>query len=98
VTRDDIIAAILERRAIIEAEGATALNLYGSRARGDHRPDSDADFFVDHDPAKMFSLLELTGIKLLIDEALGFEAHVTTRTSLHPKLREQIEQQAVRVF
>ena len=39
-----------------------------------------------------------SGVKILIDEALGLEAHVTTRDSLNPKLRERIERQAVRVF
>ena len=67
-------------------------------ARGDHRPDSDVDLFVDYDPSKPFSLFDLAGIKLLIDEALDLEAHVTTRDSLHPKLRDRIERQAIRVF
>jgi hypothetical protein len=39
--RDKIEAMILSRANAIRARGATALYLYGSRARGDHRPDSD---------------------------------------------------------
>jgi predicted nucleotidyltransferase len=58
----------------------------------------DVDIFVDYDVSRPFSLLDLAGVKLAIDLALGLEAHVTTRDSLHPKLRAEIERQAVRVF
>ena len=45
-----------------------------------------------------FSLLELVGIKLLLEKKLGVPVDVTTRDSLHPMLRAEIEQSAVRVF
>ncbi len=31
-------------------------------------------------------------------DALGIEIDLTTRNSLHPKLRDQIESEAVRIF
>ena len=98
MTRDEIVSALLKVKPSIEREGATSLYMYGSRARGDARADSDLDLFVEYDTSKTFSLLDLVGIKLIVDAALGLEAHVTTRDSLHPKLKAKIEQQAVRVF
>ncbi len=60
--------------------------------------DSDLDLFVDYDPAKKFSLVDLVDIKLLLEQELGIEVDVTTRDSLHPMLRNEIERTAVRVF
>jgi uncharacterized protein len=82
----------------IRARGATALYIFGSRARGDHRSDSDLDGFVDYDPAQRFSLTDLIGIELLIERELGLKADLTTHKALHPLLREQIEREAIRVF
>jgi uncharacterized protein len=84
--------------AAIKAKGATALFIFGSRARGDHRPESDLDVFVDFDPDQKFSLFDLVGIQQLIEDAVGLEVHVTTRDALHPALRDTIEREAIRVF
>jgi hypothetical protein len=82
----------------IRALGATSLYLFGSIARDEARPVSDIDLFIDYDPASRFSLVELVGIKQLLEEELGMEVDVTTRDSLHPMLKSEIEQSAVRIF
>ena len=89
----------LKRQAdAVKALGATSLYLFGSVARDDAKTHSDLDLFIDYDPDGKFSLLELVGIKLLLEEKLGVQVDVTTRDSLHPMLRADIEQSAVRVF
>ena len=82
----------------LKGKGATALFIYGSRARGLHRPDSDLDVFVDYDPGRKFSLLDLADLKLFLEEELDVDVHITTRDSLHPRLRPIIERQAIQVF
>lgn len=74
------------------------LYLFGSAARDKARPDSDLDLFIDYDPARRFSLLDLVGIKQLLEEQMSAEIDITTRDSLHPMLKDDIERSAVRVF
>ena len=96
--RREAITTLREQAADIKALGATALYLFGSTARDDAMPFSDLDLFVDYDPAKKFSLVDLVDIKLLLEQELGIEVDATTRDSLHPMLRNEIERTALQVF
>ena len=92
------IEILQSRAAEAQGLGATALYLFGSTARDQAAEGSDVDLFVDYDPGKKFSLVDLVDIKLLLEQELGIEVDVTTRDSLHPMLRNEIERTAVRVF
>jgi predicted nucleotidyltransferase len=82
----------------IKAKGATSLYVFGSTVRDEANASSDLDLFIDYDRGSKFSLLDLVDIKLLVEAELGLEVDVTTRDSLHPMLKDDIEQSAVRVF
>ena len=45
-----------------------------------------------------FSILDLVGIKLLLEDELSLDVHITTKNSLHPKLKNDIEAQSICVF
>jgi predicted nucleotidyltransferase len=62
----------------VKAFGVTSLYLFGSSARDAANLDSDIDLFVDYDPARKFSLLDLAAIKRLLEERLAVEVDVTT--------------------
>jgi predicted nucleotidyltransferase len=96
--RDEIIARIRKHAEAIRAEGATAVHLFGSVARDEARADSDVDVFVDCDPDSDFSLLDMIGIKHLIEDDIGRPVHITTRDSLHPMLRDRILNESIRVL
>jgi hypothetical protein len=98
MNRNETIARLKACADAVKARGATSLYLFGSTARGEAKVDSDIDMFIDYDPRKKFSLVDLAGIKLLLEDALGVDVDVTTRDSLHPMLRKDIEQSALRVF
>jgi uncharacterized protein len=98
MNRREAIEDLKRHADAIKALGATSLYLFGSVARDEANMRSDLDLFIDYDPEGKFSLLELVGIKLLLEEKLGVKVDVTTRDSLHPMLRADIEQSAVRVF
>ena len=96
MTRADAISRLQQHADAIKAKGATALYLFGSTVRNEAQPASDLDLFVDHGAG--FSLLDLVGIQQLLEEELVTSVDVTTRGSLHPQLKADIEQSAIRVF
>jgi predicted nucleotidyltransferase len=98
MTRDEIIARIRKHADAIRAEGATSLYLFGSAAREEMGPSGDIDVFVDYDPESRFSLLNLSGIRLIVMDELNCEVDITTRSSLRPPLRDRILADAVRVL
>jgi predicted nucleotidyltransferase len=98
VTRSEAIASLTRHAGALKERGAMALYVFGSTVREDARPESDLDLFIDYDDTRKFSLFDLVGIKLFLEEALKTKVDVTTRDSLHPMLRADIERSAVRVF
>lgn len=94
----DAISKLKQHAQAVERMGATSLYLFGSTARDEAIASSDLDIFIDYDPGRRFSLLDLVGIKQFLEEELAVEVDVTTRNSLHPLLRNDIEQSAVRIF
>lgn len=89
----------LKRRAnVIKDMGATSLYLFGSFAQDEAKSHSDIDLFIDYDPNGHFNAFDLVGIKQFLEGELGVEVDITTRDGLHPMLRADIEQSALRVF
>jgi uncharacterized protein len=98
MTRNEAIARLKDCAAAVQERGATSLYLFGSSARDEAGPQSDLDLFIDYDPARRFSLVDLAAIQNLLEERLATKVDVTTRDSLHPRLRDTITRSAVRVF
>ncbi len=96
--RPDAIAALQRHAEAVKALGVTALYVFGSTARDEAAARSDLDVFIDYDRDRRFSLVELVGIKQLLERRLGVPVDLTTRDSLDPQLRERIEASAERVF
>jgi hypothetical protein len=78
--------------------GVTASYLFGSVARDEASPQSDLDLFIDYDQQSRFSLLDLAGMKQFLEKAMAVDVDLTTRDSLHPRLKDEIERSALRLF
>jgi predicted nucleotidyltransferase len=98
MTRDEIIATIRKNAEAIKAEGVTRLAIFGSRVRGDNRPDSDIDVLVEVAPDASFSILNLIGVEHIIGDATGLPAQATMRRSLPPRFAERIADDILEVF
>lgn len=97
--RSALLSVLSEYDEPLRANGATGVYVFGSRARGDERPDSDLDLFIDYDPAiRIPNMFRLMQIEEEISRALGVSVTITTRNALHPLMKGNIERDAVRVL
>jgi len=95
--KDEAVRLLREHADAIRAHGATSLYMFGSTVRGGASTDSDVDVFIDYD-ASRFSLIELVSLKDYLERILGHSADITTRDSLHPRLRDRILAEAELIF
>jgi uncharacterized protein len=97
MTRDEIVAKIKDTAPALRAEGVTRLAIFGSRARGDAREDSDLDVLIDVDDTK-FSGLNLVGVEQIIKQATGLQTQAEMRRSIEPRFAERIADDLIQVF
>ena len=95
--RDEAITTLKKHEAELKRLGVRHLYLFGSTVRGDARPDSDVDLFLDYERGK-FNLFDLMEVRERASDILGRRADVTTRDSLHKLLRRNIEASALQIF
>jgi len=74
------------------------LSLFGSRARGDNRSDSDYDFLIEFIPNSGASLFELSGMRLDLEELLEIHVDLATKKGLKLRIRDQILAEADLIY
>jgi predicted nucleotidyltransferase len=95
--RSAAIAILKAHEAELKQLGVEHLYLFGSTSRDEARADSDVDLFFDH-PKGSLGLYELMDVKETAARILGCKTDIMTRRSLHPVLRQKIENAAQQVF
>jgi predicted nucleotidyltransferase len=97
--RAEVITKLKAVEPALRAHGVAALYLFGSYARDEAGPDSDLDVFVDKTPGRKFGFDELMGsYHALCDAIPGIEISYGTRAGLSKYVKNEVEQQAVRIF
>jgi uncharacterized protein len=93
-----IISKLRELAPALKAEGVTRLCLFGSRARGDARPDSDLDVLVDTTARGESPAFDLFKVSHLIEDATGLRVQVSMQKLLKPRMAERIADDLIEVF
>ncbi|SRR6266568_154042 len=98
ITLEEILARLREIAPAIKAQGVTKLALFGSRARGDARPDCDLDIVVDTHSRGESPPFDLFKVLHLIEDATGLRAQISMRNLLKPRIAERIADDLIEVF
>jgi predicted nucleotidyltransferase len=98
LAREQLLQELLELRPQLQRAGVIHLALFGSRARGDHTPESDIDLMVDVDPDRQLSLLDVVSIGHVVEDHVGLPAQIVLRRSAPAKFLANTAQDQVVVF
>jgi predicted nucleotidyltransferase len=98
ITLEQIIVRLRVVAPAIKAEGVTRLAVFGSRARGDARPDSDLDVLIDTIPRGSSPPFDLFKVLHLIEDTTGLQTQISMRDALKPRITERIADDLIEVF
>ena len=96
--RQDIIARLREHQAALKQRGVSHVALFGSRARGDARPDSDPDIMIEIDPDAHIGVWGYAGLKDYIATLFDGPVDVVDRDALKPYVKPAAVADAIYAF
>ena len=96
--RNEILAHLRTKEAELRARGVVHAALFGSRARGDNRADSDIDIMVDLAPDAVRDIYDYAGLKLFIEGLFDSRVDVVDRKGLKSYVGPKVTADAVYAF
>ena len=82
-------------KRVLKKNKVKKAGIFGSYARGEQKKSSDIDILIKYPKGLGFGF---AGIQLDLEEKLGKKVHLVTYKYIHPKLREQILKDEVRII
>ena len=96
--REEIIARLRENEAALRQRGVAHAALFGSRARGDQRAESDTDIMIEFDPAARITVFDYAGLKDYIANLYDGRVDVVNRDGLKPYVKPAATADAIYAF
>jgi hypothetical protein len=98
MNREQILALLRENEAALRQRGVAHAALFGSRGRGDQRPESDTDIMVEFDPAACITVFDYAGLKDYIAALFDGRVDVVSRDGLKPLVKQEATTDAIYAF
>jgi predicted nucleotidyltransferase len=94
----DAVATLRRHESELRARGVAHAAVFGSVARGDHRPGSDLDIMIDIAPEAALTVYGYVGLREYIASLFDGPVDVVTRDALKPYLRPTATTDAISAF
>ena len=98
MTRDQVTAILRAHEAELRAAGIEALDLFGSVARGEERPDSDVDLACRLNQKAGIGLIKFAGLQIMLEELLGTKVDLVTMKVFNGRIAEHASRSRMPVF
>lgn len=95
LTRDQVAERLAAHAEELRFCGVRSLELFGSVARGDARPESDVDLLVAFDEVPGF--VGYLRLRNRLQEILGRRVDLVMASGLRPRIRERVLREACHV-
>lgn len=95
---DEIVARLRENKDALQTRGVTHAAVFGSRARGNNREDSDTDILIEVNPKADISIFDYVELKEYIANLLDGHVDVVNRDALKSHVARSAAIDAVYVF
>ena len=86
------IIPILKHNEVIKA------GIFGSYARGEQKKNSDIDILIKVKSGKKFSLFDLVGLQIELEERLGKKVDLLTYNGISPYLKKYILEDEIKII
>ena len=96
MNREDVIARLRDYEPELKASGIASLSLFGSVARGE--TGNDVDLVAEFEESRKPSLIQLVGLENRLSDLLGCKVDLSQKASLKPRVRANVEREAILAF
>lgn len=83
---------------IFQEAGFTYAGIFGSVARGEATAESDVDLLYDHPKDLKFSLFDLAGLKIKLEDSLGLKVDLAHLGNLKPRVESYVKNDLIILY
>lgn len=98
MTREQVLARLLEHKTELQSLGLAHLRLFGSVARAENTVSSDVDLIAEFDPEFSLTLISLGRAQTRLERLLGCSVDLATEAWLRPVVRERAAKESVLAY